>query len=85
MKKRGVSFNERELAGKVRSLALEETFKVLSNPKSKLYGPVLIRLAGTILPRLNEVTGEGGAPLVIEISGAVAKKYAVNASSRTNS
>lgn len=83
--KRGVSFNDRELAGQVRTLALSEVKKVLKEGEGKLYEAVLIRLAGTILPRLNEVTGENGNPLVIELSGVTAKKYAINPGPGKNS
>ncbi len=79
---KGVSFNDRELAGRVRSLALDETFKVLSNPKHKLYGPVLTRIVGTILPRLNHLSGEEGGPITISIAGSIAKKNDINTSPR---
>lgn len=78
MKNRGVSFNDRELAGQVRTLALSEVMKVLKEGEGKLYEAVLIRLAGTILPRLNEITGENGSPVIIELSGVTAKKYGLN-------
>ena len=78
MKKRGVDFNERKLAGEVRSLALNEVMKVLKTGKGPLYGAVLVRLAGTILPRLNELTGESGEPLTITIAGSVAKKHDID-------
>lgn len=61
----GKSFQDRELAGRVRTLSLQEIEKVLKNPKSKLYGPILIKLAGTVLPRLNEHSGNDGEPIVI--------------------
>ncbi len=80
--KLGVSFNDRELAGKVRTLALNETFKILTKGQGRLYDAVLVRLAGTILPRLNELSGTDGQPLVITISPTIAKKNGVNASPR---
>lgn len=78
MKNRGVSFNDRELAGQVRTLALSEVMKILKEGEGKLYEAVLIRLAGTILPRLNEITGENGSPVIIELSGVTANKYGLN-------
>lgn len=63
----GKSFQDRELAARVRTLALGEIEKVLKNPKNKLYGPVLIKLAGSVLPRLNEHTGADGAELPVPI------------------
>lgn len=81
----GVQFNDRVLAGEVRTLTLNEIKKVLKKGKGSLYGSVLVKLAGTILPRLNEHTGEDGKPMVIEISSSVAKKYGINATSNKNS
>lgn len=83
MKNRGVSFNDRELAGKVRTLALQEVFKILTKGEEHyMYEQLLVRLAGTILPRLNEITGENGSPVVIELSSVTAKKYGLNTSSK---
>lgn len=62
--KRGTPFNDRELAGKVRTLALGEIEKILKYKKNKrLYEAVIIRLSGSILPRLNEVSGPDGTPI----------------------
>lgn len=63
----GKSMQDRELAARVRSLALHEIEKVLKNTKNKLYGPVLIKLAGSVLPRLNEHTGENGGVIPMPI------------------
>jgi hypothetical protein len=63
----GKSMQDRELAARVRTLTLTEIEKVLKNPKNKLYGPVLIKLAGTVLPRLNEHTGADGKELPVPI------------------
>lgn len=61
----GKSFQDRELAARVRTLTLHEIEKALKNPKSKLYAPVLIKLAGSVLPRLNEHSGPEGKPIPI--------------------
>ena len=63
----GKSMQDRKLAARVRTLTLNEIEKVLKNRKNKLYGPVLVKLAGTVLPRLNEHTGKDGE--AIEIAG----------------
>lgn len=63
----GKSMQDRELAARVRTLTLTEIEKVLKNPKNKLYGPVLIKLAGSVLPRLNEHTGADGKELPVPI------------------
>jgi len=74
--KGGKSLNDRKLAAKVRTLALTEIAKVLMAPQDNpdLYKGVLLRLAGTVLPRLNEHTGEDGESLVITISKEIAEK-----------
>jgi hypothetical protein len=70
----GKSFQDREQAATVRTLALKQIEAILRNPKHKLFGPVVIKLAGTVLPRLNEHSGEDGGPISVEVSEAVAKK-----------
>ena len=71
----GKSFQDRELAARVRTLALSEIEKVLKKPKHKLYGAVVVKLAGTVLPRLNEHTGENGGPIKVDITPALDKFY----------
>lgn len=65
--KGGKTFQDRELAGRVRTLTLERCEKVLKTGKGKLYEAVLLRLAGSVLPRLNEHGGEGGGPVVVRV------------------
>ena len=62
----GKSFQDRELAAEVRNLTLKECKKYLEKKKGKMYEAVLLKLAGQVLPRLNEHTGEDGAELVIK-------------------
>lgn len=82
---RGVQFNDRVLAGEVRTLTLNECRKHLKKGKGRMYEIVLNNLSRSVLPRLSEVTGEGGEPLKIEISEAIAKKYAFNSGTNNNS
>ncbi len=63
----GKSFQDRELAAKVRGMALEKIAAILEMPEVKmkqddyeLYKAIMIRLAGTVLPRINEGSGEEG-------------------------
>lgn len=73
--KGGKSLQDRELAVRVRTLALNEIEKALKNKKNKrLYEAVLIKLAGSVLPRLQEHSGADGEPLVIQISREIAEK-----------
>mgnify|MGYP001575822396 CR=1 FL=1 len=62
---KGKSFNDRELAGEVRTLALKEIKKALLGKDSEFKKAVVLRLAGSLLPRLNEHTGADGEPLPI--------------------
>ena len=58
---------DRELAARVRTLTLNEIEKVLKFKRNKrLYEAVLVKLAGSVLPRLNEHTGEDGGPIQLE-------------------
>lgn len=63
----GKSMQDRELAARVRTLTLTEIEKVLKNSKHKLYGAVLVKLAGSVLPRLNEHAGVDGKELPVPI------------------
>lgn len=64
----GKLMQDRELAAKVRTKALQDIYLVLSDDKetamwSDLKKQLLVKMSSSILPKLNEVTGEGGAPL----------------------
>ena len=66
----GKTFQDRVLASEVRSLALGKIKIILERPvvemsssDKELHDAILIRLSGTILPRLNEHTGEDGEKL----------------------
>ena len=68
----GKSLQDRKLAAKVRRLTLKKIEKLLETKEAKmdeetrnLYRAVFIRLAGSILPRLNEHTGDEGEPIRI--------------------
>lgn len=81
----GKNYNDRILASEVRTLALDKVKSLLKKGKGKLYEQVLIRLSGSLLPRLNELTGENGGPLIIELPKAITDKNGINTSTRTNS
>ena len=63
--KGGKTYEDRQLASRVRSLTLLECERQLLKKKGKLYEAVLLRLAGSVLPRLNEVSGPDGTPIPI--------------------
>lgn len=63
----GKTFQDRELAARVRTLGLSEIERVLKQKKmSHFKEQVILRLAGSLLPRLNEHTGEDGGPIAIK-------------------
>jgi len=63
-KHRAVDINDKQLAAYVRSLALTEIKEILEGDGDKMFKQaLLLRLAGSILPRLNEHSGEGGGPI----------------------
>lgn len=60
----GKTFQDRELAAQVRTIALERMLEILRKQKPKeLYEQILVKLSGTVLPRLNEVSGPDGEPI----------------------
>lgn len=61
--------NDRKLAGKVRRLALKQIQSILLGEKDEKYSQefrnqLLLKLAGQVLPRINEGTGDNGEFLV---------------------
>jgi hypothetical protein len=65
----GKSLNDRKLAAEVRSLALGEIKEILLGDDNEYKRQVILKLAPTILPRLNEHTGEDGDPIKHEVTG----------------
>lgn len=68
---------DRKLAAEVRRLALNKMKAILGRPAEELRGhdkqlhdALLLKLAGSVLPRLNEITGEDGQPLKISFDPA---------------
>ena len=64
---KGVQFTDRELGAEVRSLTMLECKKHLKKGKGRLYEAILLRLAGSVLPRLSEVSGVDGSPISVNI------------------
>lgn len=75
IKTKGKTFNDRLLAGKVRDLTLNKIYSILQkeyDPKEqkedlKFQRELLLKLSGSILPRLNEHSGQDGEPIQISI------------------
>lgn len=64
----GKSLNDRKLAANVRTLTLKKLQAILEDEKHEKYSrnyqeQIVLKLAGTVLPRLNEHTGEDGDKL----------------------
>lgn len=67
----GKSMQDRELAARVRTLTLLQCEKHLKKGKGKMYEAVLLKLAGSVLPRLNEHSGGDGEPISILFDNAL--------------
>lgn len=71
----GKSFQDRELAAKVRRQALDDIYAVLKGDKkvakwTPYKRQVLLKLTTSILPRLNEHSGVDGGALIISFDPA---------------
>ncbi len=72
MAKGGKTFNDRELSARVRSKVLDAIEKVYdgkADDLSKRQWELTLRMATTVLPRLNEHTGDEGGPMKLKIVG----------------
>ena len=66
MAKGGKTLNDRRLAAEVRTLGLTLIKWHLTQGKDKAFKKaLLLKLAPTLLPRINEISGEDGGELVI--------------------
>lgn len=66
---RGKLFSERELAGEVRNLGLKKLKTILGDnyEDKEFQKQIMLRLAPSLLPRLNEHSGEGGGPVAVTV------------------
>jgi hypothetical protein len=69
-------YTDRIKAQELRSLALAEMINALRGEDQEFKKALLLRLAGSVLPRLSEVTGENGEAMkiTIEVAGVIAQK-----------
>lgn len=88
----GKSLQDRKLAAEVRNLSLLKIKAILEMPEVKmkqddyeLYKNILIKLAGTVLPRLNEHTGEEGGAIIITSDKTLLDKYGITPESAPDS
>lgn len=70
-------YTDRIRAQELRSLALSEMIMVLKGEDEQFKKALLLKLAGSVLPRLSEVTGEDGEAIKVsvELAGEIAKKH----------
>ena len=65
----GKSFQDRQLAAEVRRLTLEQIKAILTGQHEikdlDFKKAIILKLAGTVLPRLNEHSGPEGEPLAL--------------------
>lgn len=69
----GKDYESRQLSKEVRDCALEEIRDILKGKKKvekRFRQALLLKLAGAVLPRLNEHTGEDGRPVIIKFDNA---------------
>lgn len=72
----GIPVNDRELGARVRRLTLRQIEKILLGEDEAYKKEIIMKLAPSILPRINEVSGDGGDPIkiTIEVAGSIAQK-----------
>jgi hypothetical protein len=64
----GKSLNDRQLSASVRTLALKEIEKILQQEGlTEMKKAIVLKLAPTLLPRLNEHTGEDGGDINLNV------------------
>lgn len=89
----GKSLNDRILAAEVRNLTLKKILAIYNQPpvertekEYELYTAVLVKMAGQVLPRLTEVTGEDGGvlQLIVNRAGEVKKTEVKETNDKTN-
>jgi hypothetical protein len=68
----GKTYEQRELSKEVRDLALEEIRDILKGKievDKRFREALILKLAGTVLPRLNEISGPDGGDIPMPIYG----------------
>lgn len=73
--KGGKTLNDRVLAANVRTMSLKLIQKYLEGEDEDFKKQLILKLASTVLPRINEHTGEEGKPIEINITSSLEKIY----------
>ena len=69
----GKDYESRQLSKEVRDFALIEIRDILKGKKKvdkRFRQALILKLAGAVLPRLNEHTGEDGQPVIVKFDNA---------------
>lgn len=67
----GKTLNDRKLAAEVRTLSLNEMRRVLQGTDEDYKKQLILKLAATVLPRINEHSGPDGGNIPIPIFGGM--------------
>lgn len=72
----GIIHNDRELGARVRRLTLKQIEKILLGDDDTYKKEIIMKLAPSILPRINEHSGENGEAIkvTIEVAESIATK-----------
>lgn len=72
----GIIFSDRKLGAEVRSLTLKKIKAVLEGDDNEFSKAVLLKLASTVLPRIQQHGGENDEAIkvTIELAGEIAHK-----------
>lgn len=75
----GIPSNDRELGARVRRLTLKKIEAILLGNDEEFKKAVILKLSSSILPRINEHSGEGGEAMkvIVEVAGTIAQKNAL--------
>lgn len=77
------TYYKQKLSGEVRDLTLREIKKVLTDTRHRTHSKefrqqMLLRLAGSVLPRIQEHSGLDGQPVVIKFDNAFTRQPKTN-------
>ena len=81
----GVIAPDRKLGAEVRRLTLKRIKAILEGEENDFQRAVILKLASTVLPRINEHSGEDGSPIVIQIAKDISDKYEASSEPDTSS
>lgn len=76
----GISIIDRKLGAEVRRLTLKKIKAILESGKDlEFQKAVILKLASTVLPRINEHSGEGGEAMkvIVEVASEISNKHAL--------